>query len=640
MQHKGLYMMHRLLSYTLLSFLAAPFLAQATSPIKVEPYLTGHQSTAQNLEAVMLRRKMHCSKTKKNQNPKPPKLTIFFIPDSLPRDVVNKVRPFLTGGLKFLIDNSVSYENTFHPHANCSSGQGYAALTTGTFPSYHGIVNNIWLDANSQVFQSEQDNDLIKTGVFDPTNGLIYNLDEQSPTISNYYNAGVSPNNYRVDNLSDQLILYSTPEQQYKVFAFSSGGSQPAALFAGKLGKGLWVDPVTGLVTTCRYYYPNGLPDWVKQFNNSNPLPPTFTWTPVYPIGSKAYQFPEAQNFEFSVVLAPPFFPFTIFQPNQTFFGQTTDSFFPVVGAGSYIDSPEGISKSFEFAKALINHELDPKSNEHLVLWFDVMSFDEVASFQGTQTQDALDIVYQIDRQLDSFFKFLFKKVKPEDCLFILCSDEAVYPSIPEVLQQQGFGLARRIITESVLTPIPNTLVDQLNTALGSDLVLTIIPPFLYVNLPVFNLLPPIEQEAALIKIRNLLRSTPGVKDAWTVDELLSLPFEREDQGRFFKLHTFRNVPGLERRSGEIIFQSVPFNMFTDPQDIEPMFGNDHTSVYGYDAHVPLYIYQKGRFAKKKINQPVITPQVPITLSEILNVPRPSGASVDIHPLPELDPYK
>lgn len=633
-------MVKQLLCYTLLTILAMPYLIIASPPLPYsEPYLEAFQQAAKHLEPVAIRRKKHCSETKKNQNRKPPKLTIFFISDSVPRDVVNKIRPFLTGGLKFLLDHSVSYENTFHPHANCSSGQGYAALATGTFPSYHGIVNNLWLDANSQSFLAEQDNDLINAGVFDPTNGLIYNLDEKSPTISNFYHAGVSPNNYRVDNLSDSLILFSTPEQKYKVFALASAGPEPAALFAGRLGKGLWFDPVSGLVTTSRYYYPNGIPNWVEKFNDAHPLPATFTWTSVYPVGSKAYHFPEAQNFEFSVVSAPPFFPFTVFQPHQTFFGQTTNSFFPVLGTEGYLISPEGISRSFEFAKALINHEWDPKSNEHLVLWFEIQSFDIVASLQGTQTQDAIDIVYQIDRQLASFFKFLFKKVKPEDCLFILCSDEAAYPSIPEVLQQQGFGLAKRIVTESGLTPLPNTLVNQLNAALGADLVLTIIPPFLYVNLPVFHLLSPLEQEAALISIRNLLRNTPGIKNAWTVEELLQLPFEREDQGRFFKLHTFRNNPDSERRSGEIVFQSVAYNLFTGPQDIEPNFGNDHTSVYGYDAHVPLYIYQKGRFTKKKIYQPVITPQVPITLSEILNVPRPSAASVDIHPLPELDPF-
>jgi hypothetical protein len=618
--------MNRFLRYFFLSLLMTPFFILA-APTQQHQARQGKHSKYKE--------------SKETKNRKPPKLTIFFITDSLPKDILDKTRPFLTGGLKFLMDNSISYENTFHPHGNCSSGQGFAAMSTGTFPSYHGIVNNLWLDANSQIFLAEQDNDLINTGVFNPTNGLIYNLDEKSPTISAYYPAGVSPNNYRVDNLSDELILYSTPEQKYEVFAISSAGPEPAALFAGRLGKGLWLDPVTGLATTCRYYYPNGLPDWVEQFNETHPLPDIFTWTPLYPIGSKAYHFPEAQNFQFSVVLAPPFFPFTVFEPHKTFFGQTTKSFFPGLGAAGYLISPDGIKKGFEFVKALIDHELNPKNNNHhLVLWFDIASFDILASFQGTQTQDSIDIVYQIDKQLELFFKSLFRKVNPKDCLFVLSSDEAAYPSIPEVLQQQGFGLANRIITESSNFEIPNTLVDQLNAALGADLVLTILPPFLYVNLPVFNLLSPAGQEEELINIRNLLRNTPGIKDAWIADELIRMPFEREDQGRFFKLQTFRNKTGGERRSGEIVFQSEAFNLFTDPQDIEPMFGNDHTSVYGYDAHVPLYIYQEGRFTNKKINTPVITPQIPITLSEILNVPRPSGASVDIHPLPELNPFK
>jgi hypothetical protein len=146
-----------------------------------------------------------------------------------------------------------------------------------------------------------------------------------------------------------------------------------------------------------------------------------------------------------------------------------------------------------------------------------------------------------------------------------------------------------------------------------------------------------------LQEVKFLLRSVPGIKDAWTFDELVSWPFEKEDQGRFFKLHLFRNNPTRnppqERRSGEVIFQSLPFAYVTSnlANDPEPMFGVDHTSVYDYDAHTALYIYQPGRFQNKIINEPVIIQQIAISLAEILQVPRPSGASVDIKPLPGLD---
>ena len=85
------------------------------------------------------------------------------------------------------------YKNAFHPHANCSTAQGHAAFLTGTFPAYHGMVNNVWLDANGQLFSAVQDNDLSISGVFDPTNGKIYNVDEFSSVISVNYTSGISP---------------------------------------------------------------------------------------------------------------------------------------------------------------------------------------------------------------------------------------------------------------------------------------------------------------------------------------------------------------------------------------------------------------------------------------------------------------
>lgn len=572
------------------------------------------------------------------QHFKPPKLTVVFVADGAPKASIDKVDAFLKQGIKLLKNRGVNYQNAFHPHANCSTGQGHAALTTGTFPTYHGIVNNVWLDANDNLYGAVQDNDILTAGVFDPTNGLIYNLNENSPTIASLYTAGISPRNYKVDNLSDQLIIFSTPQQNTKVFSVSSN-VEPAVLMAGRLGKAFWLDSVTGLVTTSRYYFPQGIPDWVQQFNQKHPVPSTFIWPSRYPIGSAAYQFPGAQNYQYSVILAPPYLPITIFPPNQTLLGATITSVVPFFGANPYTQSPLGIQTAYDFAKEIIHTQLDKDKNSNLVLWVNVTSFDTLASFLGPQTQDAIDIIYHIDQQIGDFIKYAYKKLPPSDCLFVFCSDEGFYPAIPELLQQNGFDLARRTIADANGLPVPS-LKSILNDALGLPYIQEIIPPFVYLNRAIFNPLEPAQQESVLNEIKFLLRTVPGIKDAWTFDELIKWPFEREDQGRFFKLHLFRNNPSLtplqERRSGEIIFQSLPFNMVTSDSvdDIQPIHGADHTSCYDYDSHTALYLYQKGRFNRQTIIEPVITPQIPITLAEILNVPRPSAASVDIKPLP------
>jgi hypothetical protein len=484
------------------------------------------------------------------------------------------------------------------------------------------------------MFAAIQDNDVATAGVFNPSTGGVYYETEANDTIAFYYTNGVSPRNYKVDTLADQLMIFSTPEQTSKVFSISSD-PEPATLMAGRLGKAFWLDGPTGLFTTSRYYYPKGIPEWVKQFNQDHPVPETFEWQPVYPLDSAAYQFADAQNYQYSDVFAG------ILPVHKTLLGTALHTNLPIFGAQAYIVSHLGIQSVYDFANYLIDTQLGGGSNERLVLFVNHTAFDTVAAILGTQTQETIDITYQIDRGIGNVIRHAYKKVDPSDCLFLFCSDEAFYPDIPELLQARGFDLASRLITDRV----PNhCLVDTFNQDLGGSFVRTIIPPFVYMNQTTFYALDLPAQETMLQRIKYLLRCTKGIKDAWTFNELVSFPFEKEDQGRFFKLHLFRNNPNTtvpqERRSGEVVFQSFPFTYVTSnlANDPEPPLGLTHTSVYDYDAHTALYIYQQGRFEEQVIQEPVMVPQIAISLSEILQVPRPSGASVDVKPLPRL-PY-
>lgn len=563
-----------------------------------------------------------------------PKITIVFIADAAGKGSIDKISPFLTGGIHFLQTSGVRYLNVFHPHANCSTAQGHASLTTGTFPCYHGMVNNQWLDANGKLYSVVQDNDLQTAGVFNPTNHQIYNVDETNETVQYYYSSGVSPRNYKVDNLSDELMIFSTPIQNSKVFSISSH-QEPAVLMAGRLGKAFWMDGPSGLFTTSKFYFPSGIPDWVNEFNQEHVVPDHFVWNPVYPIDSPAYRFQDAQNYQYSDIFKG------ILPVRQTVLGKTVYAKVPVFGAQPYISSPLGIHTLYDFAKEIIDTQLSDHPNDRLILYVNHVAYDSLGGLIGPQTQDAIDIIYQLDKGIGEVIQHTLKKVDPNDCLFLFCSDEGYYPSIPELLKEKGFDLASRIITDRV----PNVcLVDQFNKSLGGEYVRTIIPPFVYMNSPSFDPLSIQEQQELLQKVKILIRSVPSIKDAWTFEELISWPFEREDQARFFKLHLFRNSPlknpPQERRSGEVIFQSFPYAYVTSnlANDPEPMFGVDHTSVYDYDAHTALYIYQPAKFEKEVYNQPVFIQQVAVSLAEILQVPRPSAASVDIRPLPGLCP--
>ena len=47
------------------------------------------------------------------------------------------------GGLRYLLDKGVVYNNAHHAHANTETIVGHATLATGAHPSEHGMIGNI-----------------------------------------------------------------------------------------------------------------------------------------------------------------------------------------------------------------------------------------------------------------------------------------------------------------------------------------------------------------------------------------------------------------------------------------------------------------------------------------------------------------
>ncbi len=50
------------------------------------------------------------------------------------------------GGFKYLWETGIVYRNAHHAHANTETIVGHATLATGTHPSIHGMIGNLWFD--------------------------------------------------------------------------------------------------------------------------------------------------------------------------------------------------------------------------------------------------------------------------------------------------------------------------------------------------------------------------------------------------------------------------------------------------------------------------------------------------------------
>ena len=81
------------------------------------------------------------------ENKSQPKLIVQITVDQLRGDLPTRYSERLgSGGFKYLWQEGLVYRDAHHAHANTETVVGHATLATGTYPSIHGMVGNLWFD--------------------------------------------------------------------------------------------------------------------------------------------------------------------------------------------------------------------------------------------------------------------------------------------------------------------------------------------------------------------------------------------------------------------------------------------------------------------------------------------------------------
>jgi len=81
-----------------------------------------------------------------------PKLILQITVDQFRGDLPTRYYDRLgEGGLKYLLDKGVVFNDAHHAHANTETIVGHATLATGAHPSAHGMIGNIWFDRSTGV---------------------------------------------------------------------------------------------------------------------------------------------------------------------------------------------------------------------------------------------------------------------------------------------------------------------------------------------------------------------------------------------------------------------------------------------------------------------------------------------------------
>ena len=165
-----------------------------------------------------------------------PRLIVNITIDQLRTDYMEAFYGYYTErGFKRLIKEGYYYDRVSYPFKPVDRSSSAAALSTGTYPFYNGIIGNSWL--NRETLQP-----------------LLSTDDER------YKN---SPARLKTSTLSDELKVST----EGKAFVYSFANHKDAAiLFAGHAADGaFWIE---GKQWQGSDYYRSALPKWLKEYNH------------------------------------------------------------------------------------------------------------------------------------------------------------------------------------------------------------------------------------------------------------------------------------------------------------------------------------------------------------------------------------
>lgn len=177
-----------------------------------------------------------------------PRLVIGITIDHMRADYINRYwDSFQNGGFKRLVSGGAVCNNVRTDIHNLKTSTVISTLTSGTYPSEHGIVGDKWY---KQLTQEE---------VFAVTDKFYLTLGSDSDE------GCVSARQLKVFNLGDMLKQQSNLKS--KVFSVALNANA-AVLSAGHVADGAyWYDKSTGNFITSSYFI-DQFPDWIIEFNN------------------------------------------------------------------------------------------------------------------------------------------------------------------------------------------------------------------------------------------------------------------------------------------------------------------------------------------------------------------------------------
>ena len=513
-----------------------------------------------------------------------PKLVLQITIDQMRGDYPMRYKDRLgEGGLRYLMKKGTHYINAHYQHADTETPIGHAALFTGTYPAYNGIVAGNWFDMDKgRVIYNCEDDRYPMTGK-EPAQGK-----------------GRAPTNLLSSTIGDELVISNN--SQSRVFSVSIK-DRGAILPGGHTGKAFWYSKSDGSFVSSTYYYKE-YPDWVKQWN-AKKLADKYkdtSWELLYDVPTYVFGKDDDRPFEVD------------------FFGLGTTFPHPVKGDSEYfytslIVTPFGDELTADFAKTLIKAEKlgQNKQTDFMAISFSVT--DYIGHVFGPSSLEAEDNVLRVDRLLADLFRFIDVQVGLDQTLIIVSADHGMSEA-PEYMQSLGFEVGR-LTSETI---VKGTIKKALKARLGvpEDVIRLYEHPYVYLNEEEIKKTKYSIAEVETVVAEEIIK-IPGIIGAVTRTDLLKGSFALTAVNR-----TILNNFHL-KRSGHVHVIADQFWYFYYEMETTTKIAAIHCSPWTYDTYVPIFFAGHGIPAQRIAR--LVTPyDIAATIATYLEIKPPSGS--------------
>lgn len=349
-----------------------------------------------------------------SKNIERPKLMVGIMVDQMRWDYLYRYFDrYSEGGFKRLLNNGFSCENTYINYIPTVTAIGHSSVYTGTTPAIHGIAGNDFIiQATGQNMYCTEDDSAIPVG-----------------TAADNSAGKMSPKNLLASTITDELKLATNFRSKVIGIAIKDRGAiLPAGHFADAA---YWFDNSGDWISSS--FYMKDLPKWVKDFNKQKLAEKYLKqdWNTLYPIAS--YKQSIADD-----------------NPYEGKFKGTEKAIFPVKtsqlmkqnGLGLVAITPYGNTLTLALAKAAVANEQMGKNPEGCTdfLAVSISSPDKIGHQFATNSIEVEDNYLRLDKDLESFFKYLDQTVGEGQYTIFLTADHGAAHNPQFFMDQKGNG--------------------------------------------------------------------------------------------------------------------------------------------------------------------------------------------------------